>query len=94
MLRSELLREVVALECGSLLPLSFSGSLLPGAARASSSRKSGSKLPHSKALLTPEDTEALLIGRGIEICQHILREDFLFLIDSLPFGFFLPWRWA
>ena len=94
MLRSELLREVVALECGSLLPLSFSGSLLPGAARASSSRKSGSKLPHSKALLTTEDTEAILRGRGIEVCQHILREGSLFLIDFLPFGFSLPWRWA
>jgi hypothetical protein len=33
-------------------------------------------------------------GKGIEICQHILPEDSLFLIDFLPFGFFLPWRWA
>ena len=38
------------LECGSLLPLFFAGSLLPAAPRASSTRKSGSKLPHSKAL--------------------------------------------
>jgi len=44
------LREVVALQCGSLLPRSFSESLLPGATRASSSRKSGTKLPHSKGL--------------------------------------------
>ena len=36
------------LECGSLLPLSLAGSLPPAAPRASSRRKSGSKLPHSK----------------------------------------------
>jgi len=36
------------LECGSLLPLSLAGSLLPAAPRASSRRKSGSKLPLSK----------------------------------------------
>jgi len=36
------------LECGSLLPLSLAGSLLPAAPRASSRRKSTSKLPHSK----------------------------------------------
>jgi hypothetical protein len=35
-------------ECGSLLPLSLAGSLLPAAPRASSRSKSGSKLPHSK----------------------------------------------
>jgi hypothetical protein len=38
-----------ALECGSLLPLSFAGSLLQAAPQASSRQKSGSKLPHSKA---------------------------------------------
>ena len=42
-----------ALECDSLLPLSFGGSLLPAAPRASSKHKSGSPSvdgPHSKAL--------------------------------------------
>jgi len=41
------------LECDSLLPLSFGGSLLPAAPRASSKHKSGSPSvdgPHSKAL--------------------------------------------
>src|SRR5208337_2310496 len=36
------------LECGSLLPLSLAGSLLPAAPRARSRRKSSSKLLHSK----------------------------------------------
>jgi hypothetical protein len=54
-----------ALECGSLLPLSFAGSLLPTAARASSSHKSGSKLPHSKAL-------QIAATQAMPICSTVL----------------------
>jgi hypothetical protein len=60
-----------ALECGSLLPLSFAGSLPPAAPRASSRRKSGSPSvdgPHSK------DVE------GISICPT----GFAFLKCSAP----------
>jgi len=57
-----------ALERGSLLPLSLAGSLLPAAARASSSRKSGSKLPHSKALRGSDvfRTKSLKIRRNLD----------------------------
>src|SRR5208337_5159494 len=69
-----------ALECGSLLPLSFAGSLLPAGVRASSKAKSGSKLPHSKGIPgTISDYEitqpglAVRAGEAAEPAEHRRR---------------------
>jgi hypothetical protein len=53
-----------------------------------------SKLCLVVSVTAPLHSYANLRGKGIEICQHILREDSLFLIDFLPYGFSLPWHWA